>query len=73
MDLNSRDPTDYEAGTDFVIRKSLKAQYADYSTSNWVLENVVRLAERDAIAKHGLFNSNDVSRSLMQNFAKRNF
>ena len=53
-------PTDYEAGTDFTIKKSTKGQYADYSTSNWARrERSLDQAERDAIATHGLFNLND--------------
>ena len=53
-------PTDYEAGTDFTIKKSTKGQYADYSTSNWARrERSLDQAERDAIAKHGLHNLND--------------
>lgn len=53
-------PTDYEAGTDFTVKKSTKGQYADYSTSNWARrERGLDQAERDAIAKHGLFNLND--------------
>ena len=53
-------PTDYEAGTDFTVKKSTKGQYADYSTSNWARrERSLDQAERDAIAKHGLFNLND--------------
>ena len=50
-------PTDYEAGTDFVIRKSTKGQYADYSTSNWARrERSLDQNERDAIAQYGLHN-----------------
>ena len=53
-------PTDYEAGTDFTIKKSTKGQYADYSTSNWARrERSLDQAERDAIATYGLFNLND--------------
>jgi len=53
-------PTDYEAGTDFVIRKSTKGQYADYSTSNWARrERSLDQTERDAIATHDLHNLND--------------
>ena len=53
-------PTDYEAGTDFVIRKSTKGQYADYSTSNWARrERSLDQNERDAIAQYGLHNLND--------------
>jgi len=53
-------PTDYEAGTDFVIRKSTKGQYADYSTSNWARrERSLDQTERDAIATHNLHNLND--------------
>jgi len=53
-------PTDYEAGTDFTIKKSTKGQYADYSTSNWARrERSLDQTERDAIATHGLHNLND--------------
>jgi hypothetical protein len=53
-------PTDYEAGTDFIIKKSTKGQYADYSTSNWARrERSLDQAERDAIESNGLFNLND--------------
>jgi len=53
-------PTDYEAGTDFVIKKSTKGQYADYSTSNWARrERSLDQTERDAIATHDLHNLND--------------
>jgi len=53
-------PTDYEAGTDFVIRKSTKGQYADYSTSNWARrERSLDQTERDAISTHDLHNLND--------------
>ena len=53
-------PTDYEAGTDFVIRKSTKGQYADYSTSNWARrERSLDQTERDAIAQYNLHNLND--------------
>ncbi len=53
-------PTDYEQGTDFTVKKSTKGQYADYSTSNWARrERSLDQAERDAIAKHGLYNLND--------------
>ena len=53
-------PTDYEAGTDFVIKKSTKGQYADYSTSNWARrERSLDQTERDAIATHNLHNLND--------------
>ena len=53
-------PTDYEAGTDFVIKKSTKGQYADYSTSNWARrERSLDQTERDAIATYDLHNLND--------------
>ena len=53
-------PTDYEMGTDFRVMKSTKGQYADYSTSNWARrERSLNQEERDAVAKHGLFNLND--------------
>ena len=53
-------PTDYEAGTDFVIKKSTKGQYADYSTSNWARrDRPLGDTEMAAVDTHGLFNLND--------------
>lgn len=53
-------PTDYESGTDFRLTKSLKGNYADYSTSTWSRrERSLDSKEREAIEKYGLFNLND--------------
>lgn len=53
-------PTSYEAGLDFLIKKSTKGKYADYSTSNWARrESALTKAELDAIEQHGLFNLSD--------------
>jgi hypothetical protein len=53
-------PTDYEAGTDFRLTKTMKGQYADYSTSSWARrERSLNNTERSAIETHGLFNLND--------------
>lgn len=53
-------PTSYEAGLDFLIKKSTKGKYADYSTSNWARrESALTKAELDAIDQHGLFNLSD--------------
>jgi hypothetical protein len=53
-------PTDYEGGTDFRLTKTMKGQYADYSTSNWARrERSLDSNERSAIETHGLFNLND--------------
>lgn len=50
-------PTDYARGLDFVIRKTSKGDFADYSTSNWARkESALTEAERAAIEAHGLFN-----------------
>lgn len=50
-------PTDYEAGLDFRITKTTKAQYADYNTSSWARrESALTAQERAAIEKHGLYN-----------------
>lgn len=53
-------PTDYEHGLDFIIAKSLKANYADYNTSTWSRkESTLTEAELSAIEQHGLFNLKD--------------
>lgn len=53
-------PTDYKAGLDFVIRKTSKGGYADYSTSNYARkESALTEAELAAIDAHGLFNLAD--------------
>ena len=50
-------PTDYNAGLDFVIRKTSKGGYADYSTSNYARkETPLTEAELAAIDAHGLFD-----------------
>lgn len=53
-------PTDHKAGLDFVIRKSSKGGYPDYSTSNYARkESALTEAELAAIDAHGLFNLAD--------------
>jgi hypothetical protein len=53
-------PTDYQAGLDFVIKKTSKGGYADYSTSTWARkESALTEAEAAAIEEYGLFNLND--------------
>jgi hypothetical protein len=50
-------PTHYTRGLDFVVRKTSKGGYADYSTSNWARkESALTDAEQAAIEAHGLFN-----------------
>jgi hypothetical protein len=50
-------PTHATRGLDFVIRKTSKGGYADYSTSNWARkETALTEAEQAAIDAHGLFN-----------------
>jgi len=50
-------PTDYDAGLDFIVAKTSKGGYADYSTSKWARkETSLTTAERQAIEEHGLFN-----------------
>jgi hypothetical protein len=50
-------PTHYTRGLDFVIRKTAKGGYADYSTSNWARkESTLTEAEQAAIEAHGLFD-----------------
>jgi len=50
-------PTDYNAGLDFIIRKTSKGGYADYSTSNYARkETPLTEAELAAIDAHGLFD-----------------
>jgi hypothetical protein len=50
-------PTDYENGLDFVVNKTSKGGYADYSTSKWARkENALTVDEVAAIEKNGLFN-----------------
>jgi hypothetical protein len=53
-------PTDYTAGLDFVIKKTSKGGYADYSTSKWARkETALTEAEQAAIEQHGLYNLSD--------------
>jgi hypothetical protein len=53
-------PTHFTRGLDFVVRKTSKGGYADYSTSNWARkETALTEAEQAAIEAHGLFNLSD--------------
>jgi hypothetical protein len=53
-------PTDYDGGIDFRISKTMKGQYADYSTSKWARkETAITEAQRAAIDTYGLFNLSD--------------
>jgi len=53
-------PTDYSNGLDFIIRKTSKGGYADYSTSNWARrESPLTEAEQAAVEAHGLYNLSD--------------
>jgi hypothetical protein len=53
-------PTDYDAGLDFIVSKTSKGGYADYSTSKWARkETALTAAERAAIDEHGLFKLSD--------------
>lgn len=50
-------PTDYQNGLDFVIKKTSKGGYADYSTSSWARKETSLTAdEAEAIEKFGLYN-----------------
>ena len=50
-------PTHFARGLDFIIRKTSKGGYADYSTSNWARkETALTEVEQAAIEAHGLFN-----------------
>ena len=52
-------PTDYEHGRDFDLVKTTKGGYANYTSSKWAMkERALNEAERDAIAKYGLWNLN---------------
>jgi hypothetical protein len=52
-------PTDYEHGRDFDLVKTTKGGYANYTSSKWAMkERALNEAERDAIAKNGLWNLN---------------
>jgi hypothetical protein len=53
-------PTHYTRGLDFVVRKTSKGGYADYSTSNWARkETALTEVEQAAIEAHGLFTLSD--------------
>jgi hypothetical protein len=53
-------PTDYVNGTDFKLSKTMKGQYADYSTSKWARkESSLTEDQLSAIDTHGLFNLKD--------------
>lgn len=53
-------PTHYDLGRDFIVNKTTKANFADYSTSKWSMkESPLTQAERDSIEKTGLFNLRD--------------
>jgi len=53
-------PTDYMQGLDFVVKKTSKGGYADYSTSKWARkESALTEAEQSAIEQHGLFSMSD--------------
>lgn len=50
-------PTDYTSGRDFKLTKTIKGQYANYSTSNWSFKTrSLNEIEQDAISTNGLFN-----------------
>jgi hypothetical protein len=50
-------PTDYMAGLDFIVKKTSKGGYADYSTSSWARKETSLTAEEvEAIETHGLFD-----------------
>jgi len=50
-------PTDFQAGLDFQISKTAKANYADYTTSKWSRkESALTALEQAAIDEHGLFD-----------------
>lgn len=53
-------PTDYENGLDFIITKTSKGGYADYSTSKWARkETALGATEQAALQEQGLFNLSD--------------
>ena len=53
-------PTDYVNGTDFRLSKTMKGQYADYSTSKWARkERSLDETELAAVDTHGLYNLKD--------------
>lgn len=50
-------PTDFDRGLDFLVTKTQKGGYADYSTSKWSRKESELLSEeRAAIDAHGLFD-----------------
>jgi len=50
-------PTDYNSGLDFIVSKTSKGGYADYSTSKWSRkETALSTEELVAIENYGLFN-----------------
>lgn len=56
-DMFEISPDDYEAGTDFIIKKTTSGEYASYNTSRWA--NKTSPLDEDelaAVEKHGLFN-----------------
>jgi len=53
-------PTDYVNGTDFRLSKTMKGQYADYSTSKWARkERSLDETELAAVDTNGLYNLKD--------------
>lgn len=53
-------PTDYERGLDFLITKTSKGGYADYSTSKYARkESALTEVERAAIEQYGLYDLQD--------------
>jgi len=53
-------PTDYQGGLDFVVTKTSKGGYADYSTSKWSRkESALDATEAAAIEQYGLHNLSD--------------
>jgi hypothetical protein len=53
-------PTDYQGGLDFIVTKTSKGGYADYSTSKWSRkETALEATEQAAIDSNGLHNLND--------------
>jgi hypothetical protein len=53
-------PTDYERGLDFLVTKTSKGGYADYSTSKYARkETALTEVELAAIEQYGLFNLAD--------------
>ncbi len=54
-------PTDYDKGLDFIINKTTKGQFADYSTSKWSRhESSLTSDELASIEKNGLLNLKDL-------------